>query len=346
MKKRSGSFVYGVLIAIVFVASGAIAGEKGSSEDTLKQFFDSQKTPVETIADNPAAMKDYVSSAKDVNARYKNGNTLLHYAANRGYLDVAALLLKKGADINARDKDGRTPLHEAMAYRRYDVARFLVENGADMSMKNKDGETPLISIVFMDDRKLAVDLVDFFIEKGFNVSRSADAKLLNESIGRGHHDVAVILLEKGVAFDDSSLRDAAGMGYEDIFAILLSRGADPGDKGILRAAAASGNVGILKTLLEKGQRPTADDVDLALYKGRRDAAVLLNDALKRSGGQEIDLTARCRMKPDPGPCMALFHAGYYNGIAKTCQSFIYGGCGGTVPFESEDACRRVCESGK
>jgi hypothetical protein len=141
---------------------------------------------------------------------------------------VTALLLKKGADINARDKDGRTPLHEAMAYRRYDVARFLVENGADMSLRNKDNETPLISIVYMDNKKAAVDLVNFFIAKGFNISRSADAKLLNESVSRGHHDVAVILLEKGVAFNESSLRDAASMGYEDIFTALLSRGRIPG----------------------------------------------------------------------------------------------------------------------
>jgi ankyrin repeat protein len=345
MKKRSLSLVCGVLIAIVLFASGAIAGEKESSEST-KQFFDGQKTKIETLTDNSAAMKDYVSSIKDVNVRYKDGNTLLHYAANRGYLDVVALLLKRGADINARDKDGRTPLHEAMAYRRYDVARFLIENGADMSLTNKYGETPLISIVYMDNKKMAVDLVNFFMAKGFNISRSADAKLLNESILRGHHDVAVILLEKGVAFNDSSLRDAASKGYEDIFATLLARGADPQQKDILRAAAASGSVGILKTLLEKGQNPTAEDVDLALYKGKRDAAVLLNTALVRSGGQEVDLTARCRMKPDPGPCMAIFHAGYYEELTKTCMPFTYGGCGGTVPFETQDACKSVCEGAR
>ena len=346
MKNTTNSLICRVIIVIVLFASTVIAGEKGSPEDTLKQFFDDQKAGMETIADRSAAMKDHVSSLKDVNVRYKNGNTLLHYAANRGYLDVAALLLKKGADINARDKDGRTPLHEAMAYRRYDVARFLIENGADMSLRNKDGDTPLISVVFMDDKKRAVDLVNFFIVKGFDVSRSADARLLNESIRRGHHDVAAVLLEKGVVYNESSLPDAASMGYEDIFAVLLSRGADPGGKDILRAAAASGNVGILKTLLEKGRRPTAEDVDLALYKGRRDAAVLLNDVLKGSVDQGVDITARCRMKPDPGPCMALFHAGYYDEIAGACRSFTYGGCGGTVPFETQDACKRICESEK
>lgn len=341
MKSRI-AVMSGIMFVIVFLASGTIAGEKESSDEILKEFFDSQKTQIETIADDPAAMRDYVASLKDVNARYKNGNTLLHYAANRGHLDVVTLLLKKGADINARDKAGRTPLHEAMAYRRYDVARFLVENGADMTLKNKDGQTALISVVYMDDKRRAVDLVNFFIDKGFDVTRSADAKLLNESIGRGRRDVALILLKKGVAFNDSSLYDAARMGYEDIFAILLSRGANPAQEDILRAASESGNLAIVKTLLGKGQKPTAEDVDFALYKGSRDAAVLLNTALKESSGKEVDLTARCKMKPDHGPCMALFHAGYYDELVRTCRTFTYGGCNGTVPFETVEACRKVC----
>ncbi len=331
-----------IMIVIVFLASGTIAGEKESSDEILKEFFDSQKTQIETIADDSSAMRDYVASRKDVNDRYKNGNTLLHYAANRGYLEVVALLLKKGADINALDKAGRTPLHEAMAYRRYDVVRFLVANGADMSLRNKDGETPLISVVYMDDKKRAVDLVNFFIEKGFDVTRSADAKLLDESIQRGHKDIALILLDKGVAFSDSSICDAARMGYEDVFFVLLSKGADPAQKDILRAASGSGNLNIIKTLLGKGQKPTTEDVDFALYKGNKDAAVLLNAALKESSGKEVDLTARCKMKPDHGPCMALFHAGYYDELARTCRTFTYGGCNGTVPFETVEACRKVC----
>lgn len=344
MKTRIISLISGVLTVVVLFTSGVFARQPESDEAVWKRFSETLKIQVEEMANDPAEMKEYILSREDVWLdHYRNGNTLLHYAANRGYLDIVTLLLKKGADINARNNDGRTPLHEAMSYRRYEVARFLVVKGANTSLKNKDGETPLIAVVYMDDKKRAVDLVNFFIARGFNVSRSADAKLLNESILRGHHDVAVILLEKGIAFNDSSLHDAASMGYEDVFAVLLSRGADPGDKDVLRAAAASGNVGILKTLLEKGQRPTAKDVDLALYKGRRDAAVLLNDVLKRSGAEGLDLTARCRMKPDPGPCMALFDMGYYDGMTNTCRSFTYGGCGGTVPFETQDACRRICE---
>ena len=346
MKNKSIAVVSGILFIMVLFASAAIADEKESPDDILKQFFESQKTQLDTIADDPATMKEYVVSQKDVNVRYSKGNTLLHYAANRGYLNIVELLLKKGADINARDNDDRTPLHEAMAYRRYDVARYLVEHGADTSLKNKDGETPLISVVYMDDKKLAADLVDFFIKRGFDVRKSADAHLLNEAIGRGHRAVALILLEKGVAFNDASLSRAAAQGYEDIFKVLLSKGADPSQKGILHAACGSGNLTIVKTLVEKGQEPSADDIDFALYKGSTEVALYLNTLLKKSKGQEVDLGKRCRMEPDGGPCKALFDAGYYDRAAKTCRTFIYGGCNGTVPFETVEACRKVCEDRK
>ncbi|MEN6465765.1 MAG: ankyrin repeat domain-containing protein, partial [Syntrophaceae bacterium] len=123
MKNKSIAVVSGILFIVVLFASAALADEKESPDDILKQFFESQKTQLDTIVDDPAAMKEYVISQKDVNVRYGKGNTLLHYAANRGYRDIVELLLKKGANINAGDNDNRTPLHEAMAYRRYDVAR-------------------------------------------------------------------------------------------------------------------------------------------------------------------------------------------------------------------------------
>jgi len=40
---------------------------KESAGHILKQFFESQKTQLDTIVDDPAAMKEYVISQKDVN---------------------------------------------------------------------------------------------------------------------------------------------------------------------------------------------------------------------------------------------------------------------------------------
>ncbi len=325
-----------VILAIVFLATGAAA--KDDYDDLFRRFFDDHRTEVEKIADDRAAMRDYVLAQKDVTTRYKDNKTLLHFSANVGYLDVTALLLEKGADINAQDKDGRTPLHEAMSYNRFDVVRLLLDNGANVNLKNKDNETPLISIVYMDNKKRAVELVNLFLQKGFDVKGSA--RLLDEAIGRRHRESALLLIEKGAPFDDNAIVSAARMGYDDVFAVLLSKGANPQQKGIVAAALDAGNMNIIRTLIDKGERPTAKEVDYAAYKGHADAARYLKELLKKTTGQDVDIRKRCDLKPDPGICKALFYRGYYT--LGTCREFIYGGCGGEVPFESVQACRNIC----
>ncbi len=49
----------------------------------------------------------------DVNKRGKSGKTLLHSAAELGYLDIVELLLKYGADRSLTDVYGRTALNLA-----------------------------------------------------------------------------------------------------------------------------------------------------------------------------------------------------------------------------------------
>ncbi|MEN6615260.1 MAG: ankyrin repeat domain-containing protein, partial [Syntrophorhabdus sp.] len=220
---------------------------------------------------------------------------------------------------------------------------YLIEKGANVAARNKDGETPLISIVYMDDKIGAVDLVNFFIKHGFDMRKDGNPKLLNESIRRNQKEVAFILLENGITFNDSTLFDAAATGYEEIFAYLLSKGASPVQKDILHAAAGSGNVNIIKMLLQTGQIPSPEDVDFALYKGNPDAAAYLNLVLKEEQKVEVDMKKRCKLNADPGHCKANFDAGYYDNNAKKCRLFSYGGCGGTVPFETVEACRAVCE---
>jgi hypothetical protein len=53
----------------------------------------------------------------------------------------------------------------------------------------------------------------------------------------------------------------------------------------------------------------------------------------------------CAMKPDPGPCKALFTRYYFDAERGACRSFFWGGCGGVVPFETLDACEAACAAG-
>ena len=52
----------------------------------------------------------------------------------------------------------------------------------------------------------------------------------------------------------------------------------------------------------------------------------------------------CGAEPNPGPCLAAILAYYYNQESGNCEEFTWGGCEGTVPFETLDQCENSCET--
>lgn len=75
--------------------------------------------------------------------------------------------------------------------------------------------------------------------------------------------------------------------------------------------------------------------------------------LRRSGGRYIlqqrpaaeivrGLYSRCQLEPDSGLCKGAIKKYYFDRKTKTCRPFLWGGCGGIVPFESMDNCEQEC----
>ena len=54
-------------------------------------------------------------------------------------------------------------------------------------------------------------------------------------------------------------------------------------------------------------------------------------------------TNSCKVEPDPGFCRAAFEKYYFNSETSSCEQFIWGGCGGLVPFDSLSECQIQCE---
>lgn len=51
----------------------------------------------------------------------------------------------------------------------------------------------------------------------------------------------------------------------------------------------------------------------------------------------------CVKEPDAGLCEAAIQKWFYNPATRMCESFSWGGCGGTVPFDSKVECEnRKC----
>ena len=54
------------------------------------------------------------------------------------------------------------------------------------------------------------------------------------------------------------------------------------------------------------------------------------------------LDESCSLVPDPGLCQAAFPRYFYNSETEKCTQFLWGGCGGVVPFETLAECKKAC----
>ena len=52
----------------------------------------------------------------------------------------------------------------------------------------------------------------------------------------------------------------------------------------------------------------------------------------------------CDQYPDPGPCFAAIEIFYFDQETDLCESFIWGGCAGVVPFETLIDCQNQCQN--
>jgi len=81
----------------------------------------------------------------DTQHKDKRGNTVLHLASSKGYLEIAKLFIdKKNLDINVKNNNGYTPLHSAAEGGHLDVIIYLIDNNADINIKNSDGDTAIL----------------------------------------------------------------------------------------------------------------------------------------------------------------------------------------------------------
>ena len=131
------------------------------------------------------AALEMIEEKVDINAKDKDGNTLLHTAAKAGNTATVWALIAKGAKVNAKNKGGYTPLHLAARKGHKDVATLLIDNKADIHAKNILGYTPL----HLAARKGHKDAVKALINAGANVqdalyhaAKQGDINVLKELI--------------------------------------------------------------------------------------------------------------------------------------------------------------------
>ncbi|KAF4079768.1 hypothetical protein AMELA_G00182050 [Ameiurus melas] len=203
----------------------------------------------------------------------KSGDTLLHYAARHGHLDIVKYFVEDlNVDVELHNKDYKRALHEASSMCHEQCVRYLVDKGAKIDCLKKADWTPLM----MACTRRNLEVIRVLLDHG------ADPTLQNKDGWNSFHiacregDPAVIEhllhIRPEVWRTESKTRrtplhTAAMHGCLEVVKILLERcDYRPDEKdscGVtpFMDAVRNGHLALAKLLLEKHQAcPTAVDI--------------------------------------------------------------------------------------
>ncbi|MCD0476578.1 ankyrin repeat domain-containing protein [Flavobacterium sp. EDS] len=145
-----------------------------------------------------------------VNKMTHDSRIYLHWAANKGNIELVEYLIAKGSDINLEDSKGATPVVFAASNGQSNTALYdtFFKAGIDPKKKYRDGAN-LLLMAIPNDKDLV--LSTYFATKGMSL-KDVDNEgntAFNYAARSGNVALLKKLLEKGVKFNDNALLIAA-----------------------------------------------------------------------------------------------------------------------------------------
>lgn len=90
-----------------------------------------------------AKVVEYLCKKADVGAAAMDDMGAIHFAAQKGHLDVVRMLVTSGVSVKSINRKGMTALHYAAQGSHIELAKYLIKKGSNVNAKNKAGKTPV-----------------------------------------------------------------------------------------------------------------------------------------------------------------------------------------------------------
>jgi ankyrin repeat protein len=131
-------------------------------------------------------------------------------AAQRGYVEICALLLERGASVNKMVLSGGTALLGAAWQGQTETYKFLLDNGAGVEIPSAPtGGTSGVRPLMVSAERGPAETCALLIDRGADVSAatSQGVTVLMIAAGAGQTKICTMLLEKGADINATSQKD-------------------------------------------------------------------------------------------------------------------------------------------
>jgi ankyrin repeat protein len=115
---------------------------------------------------NHDSMLMLLKAGSDVNHRAEHGNTALHVATHRAFIDAIIILINHGANVNATNNEGVTPLMRAASWGFIGPIQALLYAGAEVHWVDKLGRSALFHAAALDHLDAVRTLLEWHAPPG------------------------------------------------------------------------------------------------------------------------------------------------------------------------------------